>query len=87
MPSGGTKDGPTRRDLLIMHWIELGRVPPINTEQGRMYARIVAGTVPQKKTVTLDMLDNRTSMLLDLRAEVNQIYKELLNIMLVVRAL
>jgi hypothetical protein len=33
------------------------------------------------------MLDDRESMLADLKAEVSQIYKELLNIMLVVRAL
>jgi len=87
VPADAQERGVTRRDLLVQKWIELGRLPAINTEQGRLYARMVAGTVPQNKTITIDLLENRKAMLLDLRAEVNQIYKELLNIMLVVRAL
>jgi len=86
-PPGTKKDGPSRRDLLVKRWVELGRLPPVNTDKGRQYARILAGTIPQKKTVTIDMLSDRAAMLLDLKAEVNQIYRELLNMMLVVRAL
>jgi hypothetical protein len=77
----------TRRQLLIQRWEELGRIPPQNTQKGREYMRTLAGTIPQKNTVTMNMLDDRESMLLDLKADVSQIYKELLNIMLVVRAL
>jgi hypothetical protein len=77
----------TRRQLLVQRWEELGRIPPQNTEKGRLYMRTLAGTIPQKKTITINMLQDRESMLLDLKAEVSQIYKELLNIMLVVRAL
>jgi hypothetical protein len=87
VPPGPNKNTMTRRELLIERWIELGRVPPLNTEKGRVYARTLAGTIPQNKAVTIDMLEDRAAMLLDLRAEVNQIYKELLNMMLVVRAL
>ena len=87
VPPDSRPDGPTRRELLLARWVELGRLPPVNTDKGRLYERILAGTMPQTKAVTIDMLDDRMSMLLDLRAEVNQIYKELLNMILVVRAL
>jgi len=87
VPPDSIKDGPTRREILIQRWVNLGRIPSPETAKGRLYLRTVAGTVPQRKAVTLDMLDDRIAMLLDLRAEVNQIYKELLNMMLVARAL
>jgi len=77
----------TRRQLLIQRWEELGRIPPQNTQKGRLYMRTLAGTIPQKNTITMNMLDDREAMLMDVKADVSQIYKELLNIMLVVRAL
>jgi hypothetical protein len=84
-PLPGTKI--TRRQLLILRWEDLGRIPSQNTQKGRLYMRTLAGSIPQKNTITMNMLDDRGSMLADLKAEVSQIYKELLNIMLVVRAL
>jgi len=86
-PPGAKKDGPTRRELLIRRWADLGRLPSPATQKGRLYQRVIAGTMPQTRAVTIGMLDDRIAMLADLRAEVNQIYKELLNMMLVVRAL
>jgi hypothetical protein len=85
MPLPGSKV--TRRQLLIQRWEELGRIPPQNTQKGRLYMRTLAGTIPQKNSITIGMLDDREAMLRDVKAEVAQIYKELLNIMLVVRAL
>jgi hypothetical protein len=86
-PLPDSSTGVTRRQLLIRHWEELGRIPPLITAKGRTYVRVLSGTIPERKTITIDMLDDRTAMLADVRAEVSQIYKELLNIMLVVRAL
>lgn len=83
-PPGQSK---SRRELLIDAWERLGRIPARNTPAGLRYIRILSGTIPQRRTVTLSMLDDRTAMLGDLRAVVGQIYKELLNLMLVVRAL
>ncbi len=83
----GSKNGATRRQLLIMRWEALGRIPPQNTVKGRLYIRTLAGTIPENKTLTISLLDDRLAMLGDLRAEVSQIYKELLNVMLLVRAL
>lgn len=77
----------TRREMLVESWEKLGRIPPRSSSEGRRYIRIVSGTIPQKRTVTLDMLGDRSAMLGDLRALVGQIYKDLLNLMLVVRAL
>lgn len=77
----------TRREHLIENWEKLGRLPSTTTPEGRKYIRVLAGTIPQQKTITISMLDDRAAMLADLRAEVGQVYKELLNLMLVVRAL
>jgi len=87
VPPSGRKDGLTRRQLLIQRWEDLGRIPSQSTPKGRLYMRALAGTVPLKKKMNIALLTDRIAMLLDLRAEVNQIYKELLNIMLVMRAL
>lgn len=86
-PPGSEKGGPSRRELLIQRWQALGRIPPQSTQKGRLYVRALAGTVPLNKTMTISMLTDRAAMLVDLRAEVSLIYKELLNMMLVVRAL
>lgn len=77
----------SRREHLIENWEKLGRIPSSTTPEGKKYIRILSGTIPQHKTLTIGMLDDRSAMLADLRAEVGQVYKELLNLMLVVRAL
>jgi hypothetical protein len=87
VPPSGRQAGLTRRQLLIQRWEGLGRIPSQSTVKGRLYMRALAGTVPLKKKVNIALLTDRIAMLLDLRAEVNQIYKELLNVMLVMRAL
>lgn len=82
----GSNQSKTRRELLIDSWEKLGRIPSPSEQKGREYVRILSGTIPQKKTVTISMLEDRSAMLADLRAIVGQIYKDLLNLMLVVRA-
>jgi hypothetical protein len=79
--------GLSRRQELIRRWEDLGRIPPQNTVKGRTYMRIIAGTIPQNKSITISMLRDRAAMLQDLKGVVSQIYKELLNIMLTARAL
>jgi hypothetical protein len=86
-PLPGVTGGRTRRELLIERWEKIGHLPDDHKDKERAYKRVVAGTVEQKKTVTLNMLGDRVAMLADLRATVSQIYKELLNLMLTVRAL
>jgi hypothetical protein len=83
----GLKSNQTRRQLLIDRWIRLGRIQPLDTEKGRQYSRTLAGTMLQQSSVDIDMLEDRAAMLSDVRAEVSQIYKELLNMMLLLRAL
>lgn len=83
----GVQNGQTRRQLLMQHWVLNGRLNDLTSPKSREYMRVVSGTIPQVKTVTMNMLDDRSSMLADVRATVSQIYKELLNLMLVVRAL
>jgi hypothetical protein len=78
--------GKTRRELLIDRWEKIGHLPDDHKDKERAYMRVVAGTVVQKKTVTLNMLGDRVAMLADLRATISQIYKDLLNLMLTARA-
>ncbi len=86
-PLAGSLDGKTRRELLIQGWEDLGRIPPHDSPKGRLYIRDLAGTVRQKGTVTLNMLDDRAAMLDDLRSAIGHIYKDLLSVMLALRAL
>lgn len=83
----GSNQSKTRREILIDTWEKLGRIPSQSDSKGRTYVRILSGTIPQRRTVTISMLEDRSAMLADLRAIVGQIYKDLLNLMLVVRAL
>ncbi len=86
-PPPGANNNDTRRQRLLQHWVSTGRLNDLTSPKSRAYMRTLGGTVPQVRTVTMSMLDDRTAMLADVRAMVAQIYKELLNLMLVVRAL
>ncbi|HEY9775594.1 MAG TPA: hypothetical protein V6C81_17650 [Planktothrix sp.] len=86
-PLPASRDDKTRRELLIQAWEKLGRIQPHNTPKGRQQMRVLAGTVSLKNQVTMDVLDDRAAMLDDLRSAVGQMYKDLLNLMLTVRAL
>jgi len=86
-PIPGASDRTTRRNLLIRAWETLGRIPPHDSAKGRQYIRMVTGTSEQKNTITADALDARSSMLDDLRSSIGQMSRDLLNLMLLIRAL
>jgi hypothetical protein len=79
--------GVSRRDLLIERWVRLGRIPPPTSKAGQRRAALLAGTVAQTHEVTIDLLDNRVSMLNDMRAVIGSMSRELLEIMRVMRKL
>jgi hypothetical protein len=79
--------GVSRRDLLIERWVHLGRIPPPTSKAGQRRVALLSGAVVQTHEVTIDLLDNRVSMLNDLRAAVGSMSRELLEIMRVMRKL
>jgi len=75
-----TPGGLSRRDLLIKSWVKVGRIQtpsPKNMD----HIRLLCGTVAQKKGTSIDLLQDRAAMLVDLRAVVMEESKELLEIM------
>lgn len=80
-------NGRSRRDLLIERWVQLGRIPPPTSKAGQRRVALLAGTVVQTHAVTIDLLDDRVSMLNDLRDAIGAMSRELLEIMKVMRKL
>ncbi|MGH9553716.1 MAG: hypothetical protein ACRD3W_30330, partial [Terriglobales bacterium] len=80
-PYPGSKTGETRKDHLINQWIRLGRIYPPNTNAGRQQAALLTGAVPMRRQISIDLLQDRTLMLSDLRAAISQMDREMLEIM------
>src|SRR5439155_17249218 len=68
-PSSGKSA--TRKDLLIQKWERFERIERRGTPAAERKIELLAGTVPQRRTVTIDLLDDRSAMLSDLRAEIS----------------
>lgn len=78
----GSFSNDSRRQILIKRWVQVRRIddPAFNGDSARRI-KLLAGTVPQVGTVNIDLLDDRTAMLADVRATVVQASKYLLEIM------
>lgn len=86
-PFPGAPQAQTRRQLLINAWEQMERVPARTSPKRTETLRMLAGTAEQKGSITMDVLDARAAMLDDLRSTIGQMYKDLLKLMLVIRAL
>lgn len=73
--------GESRKSALIKRWVELKRIEEINTTQGKLKLARICGTVPQSRTVNIDLLDDRVSMLADVKATVSLMFNQLLELM------
>ncbi len=71
----------SRKEKLLKRWIENKRVEQINTPQGKQRLALLCGTVPQVKSVTIDLLDDRVAMLADVKATVSLMFAQLLELM------
>jgi len=79
--------GETRRRHLVNQWMRIGRIAPLNTKQGQQQVAVLIGLVPQRKAITIDLLEDRALMLSDLRAAISQMDIEMLEIMRWVKTL
>jgi len=71
----------TRRANLIKEWVRLRRIHSPDTPEGKREIALLTGQIPQTRTVTLDLLQDRALMLSDLEAAVSQMDQEMLEIM------
>lgn len=72
----------SRRQILIKRWVQVRRIDdPAFSEESRRRIKLLSGTVPQLNSVNIDLLDDRTAMLADVRATIVQASKYLLEIM------
>ena len=81
-PPGSTE---TRRELLILHWVKLGRIPPPGKAGSNKVLDSLAGTIPLEKGVTIDLLRDRIPMLIDVRSVVTTSTQPLREIMTFIR--
>lgn len=82
IPSGAEA---SRKVQLIQRWLALKRLAGIDSPEAKKRIELLAGTVPQIKAVTIDLLEDRTAMLADVKSCVSQMTRELLEIMYAIR--
>jgi hypothetical protein len=76
----------TRLELLRNYWLINGFAPDVRKSAGKRQAAILSGEAVDNR-VTMSALDDRTALLQDLRAEVLQIDRALLDLLLATRSL
>ena len=76
----------TRRELLIKHWTELGRIESIETPKGQRKIELLTSSISQQRSLTIDVLNDRGAMLADVRAQVSLIKRDLSKLMLALRS-
>jgi hypothetical protein len=77
---GASSESETRQRHLIRTWLKLGRVYSPTTKEGKRQIGLVTGLDAQPRESTIDLLDDRSLMLSDLRAMVSQMDTEMLEI-------
>jgi hypothetical protein len=72
----------TRKDELVRRWTTLGRIPSRSESGYTREVNLIAGEVPESHRLTISVLDDRSAMLSDLRAEISNMNSKLLKLML-----
>lgn len=67
----------TRREKLIASWMRLRGLPDPSTNSGKKRAAILSGVPVPNSNLTVSILDERSAMLTDVRAEVVNIFRDL----------
>lgn len=65
------EDGLSRQDRLIKNWVDMGRIPDPKTPEGQEKINRLTSLPGQKIMQTISDLDDRQSMLYDLRVRLN----------------
>jgi len=77
----------TRRHHLVNQWMHIGRIAPLSSAKGKRQVGLLTGLIPQDRTITIDLLEDRALMLSDLRATISQMDIQMLEIMRWVKTL
>lgn len=75
----------TRRALLIKRWVEGGRIEPIDTQKGQAKIELLTSSISQQRSLTIDLLNDRSAMLADVRAQVSLMKRDLSKLMVGLR--
>jgi hypothetical protein len=67
----------TRKQRLLRTWVELGRLPDLNSEKGRTKIERVTGAFADKEKLSISDLYDRRAMLDDLRAKLMLMKRDL----------
>jgi hypothetical protein len=71
----------TRKDQLIAKWQREGRVNPDGSPKGELKIESLSGNISQPRRLSIDELSDRVAMLLDVRASVSLMKRELSEIL------
>lgn len=74
------EDGLSRKDALIKRWIELKRIKGIKSEVDKKRLQLLCNAVVQDRSVDIDLLEDRSAMLADVKAMVSLMFEELLEL-------
>jgi hypothetical protein len=70
----------TRRQELIESWVKQRELKAPSSAKGKSEDDLLAGTAPQGSPITIELLERRTSMLSDLKAEIVRMYRVLVEL-------
>lgn len=74
------ENGLSRKDALIKRWIDLKRIKGIKSEADRKQLLLLCNAVTQEKSVNIDLLEDRSAMLADVKAMVSLMFEQLLEL-------
>lgn len=74
------ESGLSRKDALIKRWIELKRIKGIKSDADKKRLQLLCDAVVQEKSVDIDLLEDRSAMLADVKAMVSLMFEELLEL-------
>lgn len=78
-PGSSTRE--TRKEKLVRRWLELRRIDGLNTKEHKERLALLCSTIPMKKGVDIDLLEDRAAMLQDVKAALSLMFNELLELM------
>lgn len=84
-PNPQSNEKTTRLAELTNRWITLKRIQAPNSKSGKDTLPLLCGTAPQKRTISIDVLDDRSAMLSDIKALISLMFQDLMEIIQAVR--
>jgi hypothetical protein len=83
VPASDSSPSKTRREQILDHWVSDRNIPDLTDKNSKKEMEILAGVVPQKKTLTLSLLNSRQVMFEELSGQILKMNRLLLELMMV----